>query len=262
MFYYEYVLNLRESGDIGEDIDAAGIGSVIHSVLNEYFKVFESREYVFSSLEKEKIKIGEILSEKFNDRGSMVLNLQKKQILTALNLFIEKRAKDLAGANIIGAEYPLEGAVTIKLADGCEKAIKLTGRADLIIERNGEHFIIDYKTGASLTCPDKNFIPAAENRDEWLKRIKSVQLPLYIILYSACKGVGHSNIAAKLWGIKKNEERKVDLKDVNFLNAYVKFIGMLIDDIINSEYFYFVKKEPDKKKICGFCSYSVLCGRI
>ena len=262
MFYYRYVLNIRESGDIGEDIDAAGIGSVIHSVLNEYFKVFEGREYVFSSLEKEKIKIGGILNEKFNDRGSMVLNLQKKQILTALNLFIEKRAKDLAGVKITGAEYPLEGAVTVKLADGCERAIKLMGRSDLIIEKNGEHFIIDYKTGASLTCPDKNFIPAAENRDEWLKNVKSVQLPFYIIIYSACKSVGHSNITAKLWGIKKNEERKVDLKDVNLLNAYAKFIGMLIEDIINSENFDFVKKEPYKKKICGFCSYSVLCGRI
>jgi hypothetical protein len=262
MFYYGYVLNLRGSGDIGEDIDAAGIGSVIHSVLNEYFKVFEGREYVFSGLEKEKIKIGEILNEKFNDRGSMVLNLQKKQILAALNLFIEKRTKDLADANIIGAEYPLEWTAKVKLAGGGEKEIKLTGRADLIIEKFGEHSIIDYKTGASLTCPDKNFIPAAENRDEWLKRVKSVQLPLYIILYSARKGVGHFNIAAKLWGIKKNEERSVDLKDANLLNAYAKFIGMLIEDIINSEYFDLVKKESDIKKICGFCSYSVLCGRI
>ena len=262
MFYYGYVLNLRERGDLGEDIDPAGIGSVIHSVLNEYFKVFEGREYAISSLEKEKIKIGEILNEKFNDRGSMVLNLQKKQMLTALNLFIEKRTKDLAGANIIGTEYPLEGTAKVNLTDGGEKEIKLTGRADLIMEKSGEHFIIDYKTGASLNCPDKNFIPAVENRNEWLKRVKSVQLPLYIILYSACKGVGHFNIAAKLWGIKKNEERTVDLKDANLLNAYAKFIGMLIEDIINYEYFDFVKKEPDKKKICGYCSYSVLCGRI
>ena len=262
MFYYGYVLNLKEKDDIGEDIDAAGIGVVIHSVLNEYFKMFEGREYAVSRLEEEKTKIVGILNKKFNDRGSMLLNLQKKQILTALNLFIEKRTKDLAGAKIIGAEYQLEGTVNIKLTDRGEKEIKISGRSDLIIEKSGEHFIIDYKTGASLICPDKHFIPSAENRDEWLKRIKSVQLPLYIILYSALKGVGHSNIAAKLWGIKKNEERSIDLKDVNLLNAYENFIVMLIEDIINSDNFDFVKNEPDKKKICGFCSYSVLCGRI
>ncbi|MGC8554449.1 MAG: PD-(D/E)XK nuclease family protein [Candidatus Acidulodesulfobacterium sp.] len=262
MFYYGYVLNLRERGDIGEDIDAAGIGSVIHSVLNEYFKTFEGKEYAVSNLEEEKIKIGEILSKKFNDRGSMVLNLQKKQILTALNFFIEKRKKDLDGAKIIGSEYPLEGTAKVNLTGGGEKEIKLSGRSDLIIEKSGEHFIIDYKTGGSLICPDKNFIPAAENRDEWLKRIKSVQLPLYIILYSAFKSVGHSDIAAKLWGIKKNEERLIDLKDVKLLNAYENFIAMLIEDIINSDNFDFVKKESDKKKICGFCSYSVLCGII
>jgi hypothetical protein len=262
MFYYGYVLNLLDRGDIGEDIDAAGIGRVIHNVLNEYFKLFEGGEYAFSSLEKEKIKIGEILNEKFNDRGSMVLNLQKKQILSALNLFLEKRTKDLYGANVIGTEYTLEGTAKVNLTGGGEKEIKLLGRSDLIIEKSGGYFIIDYKTGASLICPDKNFIPAAENRDEWLKRVKSVQLPLYIILYSAFKGVGHSNIAAKLWGIKKNEERSIDLKDDNLFSAYAKFIGMLIEDMINSENFDFVKKEGDKKKICGFCSYSVLCGRI
>ena len=102
---------------------------------------------------------------------------------------------------------------------------------------------------------------AAENREEWLKNVKSVQLPFYIMLYSHDKGIGHSNIAAKLWGLKKGAEYSIDLKEAGSFNSYAAFIGMLIGEIISSDYFGCVKKESGKK-ICGYCPYYVLCGRI
>ena len=258
MFYYRYVLNLRESEDVGEDIDAPGVGSVIHGVLKEYFEKFLDKEYPISNLENEKAEIYRILDKNFNDRGSGVVNLQKKQMLSALNVFIETRQKDLSGAAVIGVEYPMETFITV---ERCDKKIKLTGRADLILEKDGGHSIIDYKTGGILTGPGKNFIPTAGNREEWLKGVKSVQLPFYIILYSYYKGVEHSNVAAKLWGLKKGGQYLIDLKDGIYFNSYTAFIAMLIGEIINSDYFDFVKKESDKK-ICGYCPYSMLCGRI
>ncbi len=258
MFYYGYVLNLRESEDVGEDIDAPGVGSIIHRVLKEYFEKFLYKKYLISNLENEKAEIYGILDKNFNDRGSGVLNLQKKQMLSALNAFIEARQKDLAGAAVTGVEYPMETFIT---AERRAQKIKLTGRADLILEKDGEHCIIDYKTGGILAGPDKKFIPAAGNREEWLKGVKSVQLPFYIVLYSHHKGIGHSNIAAKLWGLKKGGEYLIDLKDGRYFNSYAAFIATLIGEIINSDYFDFVKKESGKK-ICGYCPYSLLCGRI
>ncbi|MDA8158847.1 MAG: hypothetical protein M0034_06660, partial [Deltaproteobacteria bacterium] len=79
--------------------------------------------------------------------------------------------------------------------------------------------------------------------------------------YCGNKGIGHSNVSAKLWGLKKGAEYSIDLKDGGSFNSYAAFIGMLTGEIINSDYFDCVKKESGKK-ICGYCPYSLLCGRI
>ncbi len=258
MFYYRYVLNMSESEEVGEDIDAPGVGNVIHAVLKEYFEKFLYKEYRISDSENEKAEIYGILGKNFNCRGSKVLNLQKRQMFYALGELIEARRKELSGATITGVEYPMETFIT---AERCAQKIKLAGRADLIFEKDGEHFIIDYKTGGILSVPDKKFIPAAGNREEWLKNVKSVQLPFYIMLYCSHKGVGHSNVSAKLWGLKKGREYSIDLKDGGSFNSYAAFIEMLTGEIINSDYFDCVKKESGKK-ICGYCPYYVLCGRI
>ena len=288
MFYYRYVLNLRESEDIGDDIDAPGVGSVIHGVLKEYFEKFLNKTYLISNLENEKTDIYRILDKNFNTHGSGILNLQKKQMRSALNIFIEDRQKDLSGAAVTGVEYPLDAGIIISgqcgnydndndnievegwKIEACEnikteaagcKTIKLTGRVDLILEKDGGHYIIDYKTTGILTGPYQSFVPTAENREEWLKRIKSVQLPFYIILYNYSKGVDYSNITAKLWGLKKGGEYSIGLKDSQILNSYVAFVKRFIWEIINSDYFDFPQKEGDKK-ICGYCPYSLLCGKI
>lgn len=265
MFYYRYVLNLGEKEDIGDDIDAPGIGTIIHGVLKEYFEKFLHKAYPVSKfdLENEKANIYRILDKNFNCHGSGILNLQKKQIRSALNIFIEARQQYLSCAEVIGVEYPLNADMILKQYNNI--TIKLTGKADLILKKDGEYCIVDYKTGSTLTGPDKNFIPAAENRDEWLKMIKSVQLPFYIILfhngYNEQNGACNFNITAKLWGLKKGGEYSIDLKDGQIFGSYSTFIADLIGEIINLDYFDFVQKERDKK-ICAYCSYSLLCGKI
>ena len=312
-FYYSFVLNLRKSEEAGEDIGALGVGNVIHGVLKEYFQKFLNKTYLIPDLENEKNEIHRILGENFNSRGSTILELQKKQMQFALDMFIESRQKDLAGAAVRGTEYPLNAFIAAERCDirndynndndnnnnknnndddsndiinrweikadenikaetsGIEesdkscKKIKLSGRADLLIEKEGgEHCIIDYKTGNSLIKPNKKFVPSAENRDEWSKKIQSVQLPFYIMLYNCSEGVDYSKISAKLWGVKKGAEYSLDLKnskDGMLFDSYVYVIKKLIYEIINSDYFDFPQKEKDKK-ICAYCSYSPLCGRI
>ncbi|MHB1545521.1 MAG: PD-(D/E)XK nuclease family protein [bacterium] len=256
MFYYEYVLNLREIENVVEDIDAREIGRIMHNVLKEYFEKFLHKEYEINSLENEKTEIYKILDKNFKTGGSGIINLQKQQILLALNMFIKSRLKDLSGAEIMGVEYPFETFITFITK------IKLTGRADLILKKNGENYIIDYKTGSMLSGPNKNFIPTAENREEWLKMIKSVQLPFYIVLYnySNINGADYSNLTAKLWGLKTGGEYSIDLKKDGIFDSYAAFIKSLIAEIINLDYFDFVNKEPEIK-ICGYCPYSLLCGR-
>ncbi len=268
MFYYAYVLNLRQGEEMAEDMDAPAIGSIIHIVLKEYFKKFLNKEYKIYNLEDEKKDINKILNENFNVSGSEVFNLQKKQILFAINAFIETRWKDLMEAKITGAEYPLEAFIDVAEIHGetipdnnINFKIKLAGRADLIIEKAGEHYIIDYKTGSSLSGPYKNFIPTLKNRDEWLEGVKSVQLPFYIVLYNYSSGVHYSGITSKLWGLKKSAEYTFELKNNLVFNSYLSFFRSLIAEIINLDYFSFIQKERDKK-ICGYCPYFILCGRI
>ncbi len=267
MFYYRYVLSLRESEEVVGDMDAMGIGNVIHGVLKEYFGKFLNKSYLISNLEDEITVIHRILDKNFNGYGgygSKLLNLQKKQIESALDAFIKTRRKDLYGATVIGVEYQLEADITLECYDKCDKKIKLTGRADLILEKDGKHCIIDYKTGSTLRGPYKNFIPTAGNRQEWPKRIESFQLPFYIILYDYSNGVvSYSDIEAKLWGLKKDGEYLINLKDNKSFDSYVGAVKGLIKEIIDSDYFDFVPKEKGgDKKICGYCPYSTLCGRI
>jgi hypothetical protein len=257
MFYYTYVLGLREGAEVSTDIDAAGIGNIIHGVLREYFEDFLNKPYIISDTGYEKTKISKILDNSFSDRGSKILGLQKKQIRLALERFISDRFNSLSGAVIIGAEHILEAETEIE----SKKKIKLNGRADLIFEKNGRHFIIDYKTGGTPAVPDKNFIPSAENRNEWLKKIKSFQLPFYIMLYYYSEGISFLNISAALWGIKKSAESVIDIKDPPLFDSYEDSIKQLILEIINSDYFDFATAE-ENKKICGYCNYSALCGKI
>jgi len=271
MFYYAYVLNLKKSDDIGSDIDAPGVGNIIHSVLKEYFGRFLKKEYIVSDLKDETAEIHRILDKNFNSFGSKVLGLQKKQILLALNTLIKSKHQDIYGAKVIGVEYPMEtfisygrceqgGPVTEseRKIGSSDKTVKLTGRADLILEKDGRHFIIDYKTGNISSWPNENLI---SNPPEWFKKAKSVQLPFYIVLYNYSNAIIYSNITAKLWGIKKSMDYSIDFSNNEIFGSYVSFIRNTIDEIINSDYFDFPQKENDKK-VCGYCSYSLLCGRI
>lgn len=282
-FYYNYVLRLKEEKEITDDIDAAGIGTIIHAVLNKYFKYFSDKPdklYSIENIETEKNTIKKILDETFPDYGSNAIKLQKKQILIAINMFLERRQTDLYGAKILGTEEKLESALQVDHNLNASIAIsgisspaeiKLSGRSDLIAEKGGEYFIIDFKTGSDLEVPRKDFKPSSLNRQEWLKNIKSVQLPFYILLYSKMSKnnppqIEYSKISAKLWGIKKNEEKYFDLKkDERYGDAssyYEGFFKMLLEEIINFDIFESVKNESERTKVCPNCAYSVLCGRL
>lgn len=75
---------------------------------------------------------------------------------------------------------PVLSRCSIKLADN--RTIALTGKIDRVDREGDLYYIIDYKTGRSADVPSlKEF--DLENRNEWLKTLKSVQLPSYLIVY-------------------------------------------------------------------------------
>ena len=260
-FYYEKVLGLEEKGELGEELEAPEIGIYLHKVLNEVFQGKTNRPLRFTKTDYEKAAgIAErIFQETFGGHREGRLYLIHSQVQTRLREILIFHAEKLAGTVIQACEQDLKGSLEVP----GQGRVAIRGRLDRIDLRGKETVILDYKSGSTAKTPTARFSPG--ERENWHKTLKSVQLPLYLLLYKGSNPdikLEELNSGLMLLKTRPIEEkflfREKDDREGLF-KGYCEAVTGLIREILDPGMPF--GDTPDPAHTCPNCAYRVMCGR-
>ncbi len=257
-FYYQYVLGLREREDLFLAPQASHIGTFIHELLADTFKIFIGRKPVIDASFKE------IFSMKLEDNFQKLARrmksdsfLLKKIIINRMNKFLDNEANRNI-AKIISLESECRGSWKL---DG--KVIHFKYTVDRIDEMEDKSIIvIDYKTGGANIVP-KGFSALSTmrmDRESIKKNIRSFQLPLYH--YFIAKEYPDALVNAEIYNLRTCERKsfisKEDLAQVGGIKELsLKALEAIFRELFDPN----IPFVPDKNKgMCQFCPFSSLCG--
>lgn len=196
-YYKKYVLGIKEEDIVEEIVAANTMGTVVHEVLDNFYRPFEGQFLKVEDIEAMLQKTEEttlLLFEKHYAKSSelkgknkLILKVAQRFIETFLQSELEllKSGKQL---QFIGAEMEIAAELPI---EGLNCPIRIKGTVDRIDKLDGVVRIIDYKTG---------MVEANQLRiDDFQKTIqdyhytKALQVMLYAFLYNYNNGQVESN---------------------------------------------------------------------
>jgi len=261
-FYYEYVLGLREREVVSEEFEKEEIGSFVHLVLSNYFKgktgsILTEKEMNLKEFEKIFHKHFE---EQYGKDPTGEIYLLRNQVERHLKDFIKNyqvpKIKEFQ-TKILGLEQRIDVA---------KDSFKLGVRLDRVEKREDRTVIIDYKTSANKNYLTINYNKLdLKNRDSWGEAIGTLQLPFYLVTYSALTGekpekidcmfllLGRARIDSDIEvPLFKNE---AEFKE-NFGNL-TQVIFSLLREIVNPDQPFIPTIDP--KNNCGRCAYGYIC---
>jgi len=256
-FYCQYVLRVKEKDEVGDEIGQVEIGSIVHKILERFFKEYKPGAEL--TLARITGIAEEIFDAELKNHDSGYEYLIKKQILRRLRDILLYHKEKVGEAQIKSCE---------KIFNLTLDGVKFTGRADRIDLRPDEngrnaHIIVDYKTGSTAKAPNlKKFDP--EDREAWPKTLKSVQLPLYVMFYTAenpeialeavdaCLMMLGSHKITEEFLFDKSEDKAGDMAKLR------KAVSCLVYEIRSAE----LEFEPAADiKTCELCPFKIMCGR-
>ncbi|MBI3307654.1 MAG: exodeoxyribonuclease V subunit gamma [Candidatus Omnitrophica bacterium] len=259
--------------DPEEDESSKTRGTILHQVLEEFFKEWSKQSVNFKNTEALRKKITPYLDEAlrenpFINEKKYQSELEYESLLETLERFIGEELERLAGAplqpryfelgfGVDGAEYP---CLEIELEKG--ETFKIRGKVDRIdIDHEGKAgLVIDYKTGR-------------EFKREYLKTGGALQLPIYLMVLEKMLGIppagaeiysikGRKNngfylrsraeffpgLSAKKMILTNGEFQEVMEKSTGFIREFVRDIRAMK-----------ISARPRKEDECKYCSYAPVC---
>lgn len=188
-FYYKYVLKLADRNEFDDSLDAARKGTVVHRVLEDFFKVRLGRRLTAEDAAEfgktyparlEKAVTEELagLSYKTGKNG-----LEYKKMERWLHYFAKAFARETrSGDSVWGGVVACETRMRVPFRD---TGYQLTGTADRVdVWHEGER-VVDYKTGV-VDAKDLRIREVADLSDPM--HGKALQLLLYAYMYWVMKG--------------------------------------------------------------------------
>ena len=256
-FYYQYILGLREREDLLRDPQASHIGTFIHELLADTFKVFIGRKPVIDrdfrkSFSKKMVEKFESLARRMHSDSFLL-----KQIIdNRMNKFLDSEIQRNV-AKIISLESECRGIWEMD-----NKAICFRYTADRIDELEDKSIVvIDYKTGGANIAPKR--LPALltmeMNRQSLKETIKSFQLPLYYHFTS--KNFPNDQVNAEIYNVRTCERKSFISKEDISKREKVEELSLQGLEAIFRELFDintpFVPDRDERK--CQFCPFTSLC---
>ncbi len=286
-FYFTYVLQIKP--EIEDEFDRLRIGTVIHKILQEFFKLKENEEITSETDLKNLLEIAEqVLSEEYpvdTPRVKILKEGIKKRLEVVLRK-IQEEIKDtieeeFKKEEITFTRYLVEQEVStqIHLDDGTP--INFIGKIDRIDIYNRFINIIDYKSSANVKeygrGADINNFQIALNSSDLVFRTMSrlkIQLPVYFWLFSKDENLKSQvkeilgndipdSIFVTIIPLKKlNPEIQVKkyLFSGNELNVVEHFLKKVIFEILNLEIPFYIADKKQREQICGYCDFMGVCG--
>ncbi len=246
-FYFSSILKLRPATDNNEELVPTKVGELIHKLFKEYFEHFKNKLYkpnIYAELKT----IYNIIYKQ-NPKPSKTIWLQIEQIKYAIKRFFERNT--IEERLIMDTEYTIQLPLSYN-----NKQFKLKGRLDRLDRLNNDTFVIvDYKTG-NLKETDIGFLPTKDNRPDWLKKIKSFQMPIYCLLVS--KTFNTENVIFEFWSFKDSQIKKYQVNS-DLLTTYEEALKIIIEEISSSK--YYEHTQENIKETCANCPYKIICSR-
>lgn len=236
-FYENYVLGLRQKDNLLDDPQARQVGTFIHEVLEEAFKVFIGRKPVLDDLFKRNLfkimdrRFDEVFLQRQEDAFLMRAVLQAR-----FERFcdVESRRCERDVQEIIALEQKWNGVVEVGV-----KRLRMTCRIDRV-ERlcDGSVLVLDYKTGVSdaLFKNVDELLTVPLTREMIRDSLGSFQMPLYLDVL--LKQYSHTAVNAALYHLR-TQKLESYLDEVSYDNASkivtasMKAMDMITDEIFD-----------------------------
>ena len=203
-FYMTYVLGLREERDLLDEPDAAFIGDFMHKLLEEAYRPFVGRSPVIDESFAKRLRaifdrrFVETFERKMRSDAFLVRTVMEHK----LDRFVEvERERAPFIAKIVGLEEEIAGFLELPSAG----RIAFKARVDRIEElKGGGLLVLDYKTGSSDRLPPKELqLPDDPSREDLFKKVRSLQLPLYMHFVS--QHLGCERVNAGLYSLRESQ---------------------------------------------------------
>ncbi|MBW2960204.1 PD-(D/E)XK nuclease family protein [Mesonia aestuariivivens] len=151
-FYKNYVLNIRDSNEVEETVAANTLGTVVHDVLEHFYKAFEGKQILKEDLLKMKNSIEDQVKIEFQKtykqapihkgKNLIIFEIAKRYIFNFLN----KELKEIETNELYIKQVENKLTCSISIPE-LNFPIKIGGKVDRVDSLNKNLRIVDYKTG-------------------------------------------------------------------------------------------------------------------
>uniref|UniRef100_A0A7C4EKI0 PD-(D/E)XK nuclease family protein n=1 Tax=Thermodesulfovibrio aggregans TaxID=86166 RepID=A0A7C4EKI0_9BACT len=256
-FYYNHVLKLTKQKDISTDIERTDIGVIVHEVLKNFFRKKINKILTLKDLEEIEDTVQEVFSQKYGSNLKGSVYLIKTQVTRRMNEVLNYYRKVIKTqtVKVLSAEEFFEE----KIFD-CAFSCRLD-RVDLVDEK---YTIIDYKISKNSDSYRIKFEELNIDDRESYRAVGSIQIPLYILLYSKKYGVNIENINGYYFLLGASViDSSVKFDPLSgYGHAGIDLISKLLKRILIEIHDMEIPFYPtyDFKNICKYCDYLPVCG--
>lgn len=256
-FYYKYILLPQKEETLSEELESKDIGNIVHTILKDYY---EDKEISYNERKFNKI-VDAVFNCNFGTLQKGGVLITKYQIKKRLSDLIKNYRKitSCEKIEIIDLERELYGEVIL---NGGQR-IKIKGRIDRIEKRDGEVYIVDYKTSADsrkYKVRWENF--QIDNRDCWDKAFRTIQLIFYVVLAKKSQLIKAESVTNASVILLKNISEK-DMEIRLFSNEEERGVEFHLEEIVKKlieEIIALPHFSPAKdKKVCEWCDFKYIC---
>lgn len=273
-YYFKYIEGISDKS-IDEEIQVNIIGSIIHKVLENFYKKFDHKiitSEIFESIYDKHFNqcYKDALEENgfhsglpetgFNYLSKTVIDNMLSNFFREEKKFIKKEESKGSSLDfsVIDLEKELSQSIDIQ-----GKTIKLKGFADRIDRFNGKIRIIDYKTGKV----NKTDVKVGANQTELkLMSEKSIQLLVYKYLYLKENQLNSVDIEPGIIGFQKlsngifslDTSNNDEFKD-DFMKTCESYFVRFFEEVFNTKIPF---SQTDKIQNCHFCDFRNICKKF
>jgi ATP-dependent helicase/nuclease subunit B len=255
-FYYKTVLGLGERAQPSGEFEQADIGLFVHDALYRYFAPRVGRTLTAADADPKAMQgiVGELFRKRYGDEESGAARLLCRQLRAHLKDFVAGYLSQLVSRHRVELKrLEHRGSATWN-------GFHLAGRIDAMEERDGQVWIIDYKTSANPLWYRIRFDRLdLGDRESWSAAIPTLQLPFYLTLEPEASSamfllLGKSfldgGIEARLFSDQEESRRELPrLREV--------ILGLLTEMVSLDTPF---TPALDRKRTCPSCAFTTLCG--
>jgi hypothetical protein len=91
------------------------------------------------------------------------------------------------------------------------------------------------------------------SRDVIKRKVRTLQLPMYVYLYSKANKIPIEKIQAEIFNIRK--PRAVERLSTENIDFFLEALGFILKEIVNPD----ISFAPDAGDYCKFCPYRLMC---